>query len=45
MFLLPQGDKATVEGQSDYNPIVLEGINKSDFEQLLKVLFLRLVKI
>lgn len=44
MFLLPQGDQATVEGQSDENPIILQEINKHDFEQLLKVLMSRLVK-
>ena len=45
MFVLPQGDQATVEGQSDQNPIVLQGIDKSDFEQLLRVLLCRLVKV
>ena len=44
MFLLPQGDQGTVEGQSDENPIILQEISKHDFEQLLEVLLCRLVK-
>ena len=41
MFLLPQGDKAKVEGLSDANPVVLGGVKKKDFEQLLKALMCR----
>ncbi|KIM53064.1 hypothetical protein SCLCIDRAFT_1223238 [Scleroderma citrinum Foug A] len=41
MFLLPQGDCVTVEGLDDNKPVVLESIEKSDFEQLLKVLLHR----
>ena len=41
MFLLPQGE--IVEGLDDERPIKLDGIAKSDFEQLLKVLLFRLV--
>lgn len=45
MFLLPQADGVTVEGLDDNKPVVLEGIEKSDFEQLLKVLLHRSVLI
>ncbi|KIM53061.1 hypothetical protein SCLCIDRAFT_1223236 [Scleroderma citrinum Foug A] len=41
MFLLPQGDKANVEGLSDTNPVVLNDVKKKDFEQLLKALMHR----
>ncbi|KAL4068136.1 hypothetical protein J3A83DRAFT_3816544 [Scleroderma citrinum] len=41
MFLLPQGDQVVVEGLSDENPIVLQGIDKGEFEPLLKVLLYR----
>lgn len=37
MFISPRGDKTTVEWQSDYDPIELPGINKNDFEQLIRV--------
>jgi len=37
LFLLPVGAHGA-EGQSDANPIVLEGIKKGEFESLLKVL-------
>lgn len=36
MFALPQGDGEIVEGLSDEVPIRLYGVNKEDFEQLLK---------
>ncbi|KAI6140487.1 hypothetical protein BKA82DRAFT_4179692 [Pisolithus tinctorius] len=36
-----QGDSGEVEGLSDEKPIQLEGVEKNDFEQLLKVLFHR----
>lgn len=41
MFLLPQGE--TVEGLTDANPVVLPGVSKEDFEQLLKALMCRSV--
>ncbi|KAL4068137.1 hypothetical protein J3A83DRAFT_3816543 [Scleroderma citrinum] len=41
MFLLPQGDKDTVEGLSDENPVVLPGVSQDEFEQLLTVLLSR----
>ncbi|KAI6144043.1 hypothetical protein BKA82DRAFT_4179776 [Pisolithus tinctorius] len=40
-FSSPQGDGSEVEGLSDEKPIRLDGVQKSDFEQLLKVLFRR----
>lgn len=36
-----QGEDGEVEGLSDEKPIRLDGVKKSDFEQLLKVLFHR----
>ncbi|KAI6046753.1 hypothetical protein EDC04DRAFT_2887608 [Pisolithus marmoratus] len=42
MFSLPQGDSLVVEGSSDEKPIRLDGTNKDDFEQLLKVLLYRM---
>ena len=45
MFLLPQGEQVIVEGQSDENPIVLQGIEKDDFESLLKALLYRSVRV
>ncbi|KAF7370264.1 hypothetical protein MSAN_00657600 [Mycena sanguinolenta] len=39
MFTLPAGDGVPAEGQSDRNPIVLEGISSVDFRALLKVLY------
>ncbi|KAJ7250484.1 hypothetical protein B0H12DRAFT_662849 [Mycena haematopus] len=39
MLTLPAGDGVQAEGQSDQNPIVLEGISKVDFRALLKVLY------
>ncbi|KAJ8503540.1 hypothetical protein ONZ45_g10776 [Pleurotus djamor] len=39
MFLLPSdGEGSIVEGQSDASPIVLEGVNKSDFQSFLAVI-------
>ncbi|KIK16403.1 hypothetical protein PISMIDRAFT_44678, partial [Pisolithus microcarpus 441] len=38
-----QGEDGEVEGLSDEKPIRLDGVKKSDFEQLLKVLFHRSV--
>ncbi|KAI6139541.1 hypothetical protein BKA82DRAFT_4223017 [Pisolithus tinctorius] len=32
MFLLPQGESETVEGQSDTCPVILQGISKKEFE-------------
>ena len=45
MFLLPQGEQVVVEGLSDENPVVLQGINRDEFESLLKALLYRLVLI
>ena len=45
MFLLPQGEQVMVEGQSDENPIVLQGIEKDEFEPLLKALLYRSVRV
>ena len=45
MFLLPQGEQVVVEGLSDENPVVLQGIDKDEFEPLLRVLLYRLVLI
>ncbi|KAF8216963.1 hypothetical protein K438DRAFT_1704090 [Mycena galopus ATCC 62051] len=39
MLTLPPGDAVKVEGQSDDNPIVLDGISKVDFRALLKILY------
>ncbi|KAI6043408.1 hypothetical protein EDC04DRAFT_3088107 [Pisolithus marmoratus] len=41
MFLLPQGDSETVEGQSDTSPVVLQGVSKNEFESLLRALLYR----
>ncbi|KAL4076913.1 hypothetical protein V8B97DRAFT_1938176 [Scleroderma yunnanense] len=41
MFLLPQASDSALEGLDDEKPVVLEGIEKSDFEQLLKILLHR----
>ncbi|KAI5983067.1 hypothetical protein EDD15DRAFT_1629540 [Pisolithus albus] len=41
MFLLPQGDTETVEGQSDTSPVILRGVSKEDFESLLRALMYR----
>lgn len=41
MFLLPQGDEDKVEGLSDENPVVLQGIKQDQFEHLLTVLLSR----
>ncbi|KAI6043402.1 hypothetical protein EDC04DRAFT_2562969, partial [Pisolithus marmoratus] len=43
MFLLPQGDSETVEGQSDTSPVILQGISKNEFESLLRALMYRSV--
>ncbi|KAF7370268.1 hypothetical protein MSAN_00658000 [Mycena sanguinolenta] len=39
MLTLPAGDGIPTEGQSDENPIVLEGVSGVDFRSLLKVLY------
>lgn len=43
MFELPppsgQGVEAALDGSDDDKPLRLEGIKKSDFEQLLRVMF------
>ncbi|KIO11434.1 hypothetical protein M404DRAFT_995094 [Pisolithus tinctorius Marx 270] len=41
MFLLPQGDSETVEGQSDTCPVILQGVSKKEFESLLRALLNR----
>ncbi|KAI6145074.1 hypothetical protein BKA82DRAFT_1002237 [Pisolithus tinctorius] len=41
MFLLPQGDSETVEGQSDTCPVILQGVSKWEFESLLRALLIR----
>jgi hypothetical protein len=38
-FTLPAGDGIHAEGESDENPVVLEGISSIDFKSLLKVLY------
>ncbi|KAI5996619.1 hypothetical protein F5J12DRAFT_725567, partial [Pisolithus orientalis] len=38
MFLLPQGESGTVEGQNDTCPVVLRGVSKKEFESLLRAL-------
>ena len=43
MFLLPQGEQVVVEGLSDEIPLVLHGINRDEFEPLLRVLLYRSV--
>jgi hypothetical protein len=43
MFALPRADHTSPEGNSDENPIKLEGISAFDFEQLLYVLYPRYV--
>ncbi len=39
MFMLPQTETDTVEGDSDDNPIQLQGVSKVDFERLLKFMY------
>ncbi|KAJ7786708.1 hypothetical protein B0H14DRAFT_3893628 [Mycena olivaceomarginata] len=39
MLALPPGNDVHVEGRSDENPVVLEGISSADFRALLKVLY------
>ncbi|KAI6162489.1 hypothetical protein EDD17DRAFT_549756 [Pisolithus thermaeus] len=41
MFLLPQGDPETIEGQSDACPVILQGVSKNEFESLLRALMYR----
>ncbi|KAI6140964.1 hypothetical protein BKA82DRAFT_4018919 [Pisolithus tinctorius] len=41
MFLLPQGESETVEGQSDTCAVILQGISKKEFESLLRALMYR----
>ncbi|KAI6151496.1 hypothetical protein BKA82DRAFT_4099873 [Pisolithus tinctorius] len=43
MFLLPQGESETVEGQSDTCAVILQGISKKEFESLLRALMYRSV--
>lgn len=43
MFKLPAGEGNETDGSTDENPIRLDGIKKADFEQLLTVMYLRLV--
>jgi hypothetical protein len=44
MFQLPVPSGASPDGSSDEDPLRLEGIEKADFIQLLKVMFPRSVK-
>jgi hypothetical protein len=39
MFSLPQGSQTTEEGNSDANPIKLEGISALEFASLLRALY------
>ncbi|KAJ7812026.1 hypothetical protein B0H14DRAFT_3879861 [Mycena olivaceomarginata] len=39
MLALPAGDSVNVEGRTDENPVVLEGISSADFRALLKALY------
>jgi hypothetical protein len=39
MFQLPTPKYATPEGSSDQNPLFLDGIKKTDFRRLLKLMF------
>ncbi len=39
MLMLPQTETGTVEGDSDNNPIQLQGVSKVDFERLLKFMY------
>ncbi|KAI5983060.1 hypothetical protein EDD15DRAFT_2179678, partial [Pisolithus albus] len=43
MFLLPQGDPETIEGQNDTSPVILQGISKKEFESLLRAFMYRSV--
>ncbi|KAI6141496.1 hypothetical protein BKA82DRAFT_161628 [Pisolithus tinctorius] len=43
MFLLPQGESETVEGQSDTCAVILQDISKKEFESLLQALMYRSV--
>ncbi|KAF7356258.1 hypothetical protein MVEN_00957300 [Mycena venus] len=38
-FTLPTGNDTDAEGNSDENPVILEGINSVDFQRLLNVLY------
>jgi hypothetical protein len=39
MLALPADDSVNVEGRTDENPVVLEGISSADFRALLKALY------
>ncbi|KDR75481.1 hypothetical protein GALMADRAFT_68512 [Galerina marginata CBS 339.88] len=41
MFQLPQNPHVEVEGMTDEKPIVLEGVKKEDFKQLLRIVYSR----
>jgi len=43
MFQLPQNPNSIVEGETDEQPIRLDGIGKEDFKQLLRVIYARCV--
>jgi hypothetical protein len=38
MFSLPPSDRG-IEGGDDQNPIILEAVDKVDFERLMRVMF------
>lgn len=39
MYMLPVVDSSIIDGSSDEHPLVLEGVEKAAFEQLLRVLY------
>jgi len=43
MFQLPQDLNAIVDGKTDKQPIILEGVKTEDFKQLLRVMYARYV--
>jgi len=43
MFQLPQDPNAMVDGKTDKQPIMLEGVKTEDFKQLLRVMYARYV--
>lgn len=43
MFQLPQNPDSIIEGETDEQPIRLDGIRKEDFKQLLRVMYARCV--
>lgn len=41
MYMLPVAEGSVVDGSSDKHPLVLEGVKKAEFVQLLRVLYPR----